>query len=173
MAVKQTVVSDISATELTEDTHARIVISDHPAVGGASVELDVSTEEAGTLTESKVDLVSLAIYEPNKTPRRVVLDAAAFNEAFAGVDMEKLLKGARKVEDAPAKRTRRSSGTPSSPKVDYTSKEFFGVLHRGKVTEEEAALVRDNLEQANKNREKHGQSPIDPADPKEQARYRF
>ncbi len=173
MAIKNIIASDISGDDLTEDTHARIVISDHPSLGGA-VELDVSVAEAAMFNESKVELVSLAIYEPNKAPRRVVLDVAAFNEAFNGVDVDSILKGARKAETEAPKRTRRSgTGTASSPKVDYLSKDKFGVLHRGKVTDEEAALVRANLEQANKNREAAGQPAIDPNDAKEAKRYGF
>ena len=60
-----------------------------------------------------------------------------------------------------------------SEKRDYTSDEWFGVLHRGRVTEEEALMVRNNLDRANRNREREGQTSIDSADPKEKARYRF
>lgn len=59
----------------------------------------------------------------------------------------------------------------SGPKTDYTAEENFGVLHRGKVTPEEARLVRSNMAQAQKNRKSAGQDPIDPNDEKEKARY--
>jgi hypothetical protein len=58
-------------------------------------------------------------------------------------------------------------------KIDYTDERHFGQLHRGRITEDEAAMVRGNLEQANKNRAAAGQPAIDPKDAKEKQRYGF
>ena len=44
-------------------------------------------------------------------------------------------------------------------------------LHRGRVTEEEARLVRDNRDQASANRQAQGHPPLDFADPAEVKRY--
>jgi hypothetical protein len=68
-----------------------------------------------------------------------------------------------------ARRSRSAGG--AAAKTDYTDTNHFGQLHRGRVTEEEAALVRSNLAQANKNRAASNQPEIDPKDPKEKSRY--
>ena len=181
MAIKQVVYSDISGKPVTEA--ARIVVSDHPSLAGGVVELDVSVAEAQKLTVSKIDLVSLQIFEPGLPARRVVLDAAAFAQIFKGVDMEAVLAAARRVDPSSSEPVRRTRGkgkgktgrgqTVADAKRDYTADEWFGVLHRGRVTEEEALLVRNNLEHANQNRGREGQTLIDPANPKEKERYRF
>ena len=181
MAIKQVVYSDISGKQVAEA--ARIVVSEHPLLAGGAVELDVSVAEAQKLTVTKIDLVSLQIFEPGSPARRVVMDAAAFAQVFKGVDMEAVLAAARRVEPSGSEPIRRTRGkgkvkggrgqTVAGEKRDYTSDEWFGVLHRGKVTEEEALMVRSNLDRANQNREREGQSLIDSADPKEKARYRF
>ena len=69
--------------------------------------------------------------------------------------------------------TARSTTAPLARKRRDASltAEHAGVLHRGRVTEREAAFVRANLERANANRAREGQPPIDPADPKERQRY--
>lgn len=171
MAVKEVIVSDISGKDIPTEKQARLVIADHPSLSGP-VELDVSTDEAGKLTNSKIELVSIVVHEQGHAPRRVVLDLGAFNETFKNVDMEGVLSNARPVrETTPAKRGRKPAS--AAPKVSYTDPEHFGQLHRGRITEEEAALVRSNLEQANANRAKAGQPPIDPNDEREKARYGF
>jgi hypothetical protein len=68
---------------------------------------------------------------------------------------------------------RRQSSSSSSGKLDYADPEHAGTLHRGRITEAEAAFVRDNLDTANENRRRAGQPEIDPKDPKEKQRYGF
>jgi hypothetical protein len=179
MGIRQVVVSDISGAEVADEQHARVVVTDHPKLsGGRSVELDISLDEAEKFQTSTIELVNVTVHEPNKPPRRVVLEASTFNGLFKGVDMDQLVGNARSVaqESSRASGPRRARSTSSAAKgerVDYTSPEKFGQLHRGRVTEEEASLVRDNLQQANANREKAGQAPIDPNDEREKKRYGF
>ncbi len=95
--------------------------------------------------------------------------------------LEKLLtpyiKAARQSDgqELVPRRTRQPRQTRgvSTTKVDYTDADHFGQLHRGRITDKEAALVRDNLELANAHRAAAGQPPIDPNDPKEKRRYGF
>ena len=85
-----------------------------------------------------------------------------------------MLEGARRQESTGAPGATRSASavTPArGEKIDYGSPEHAGVLHRGRVTEREAELVRADLARANANRAREGQLAIDPADAKERARY--
>jgi hypothetical protein len=178
MGIKQVIVSDISGEEIDEADHARIIVNDHPALNGASVELDVSSDEAARLQESRIDLVSLSIFEPNRAPRRVVLDANGFAEVFKGIDIAEVLQSARQVADSAARGGSRTAATPrrATPKgdrVDYASLEHAGEVHRGRVTEAEASIVRDNLDEVNRRLESQGRPTIDPKDPVMKRRYGF
>jgi hypothetical protein len=180
MGIKQVVVSDISNEEIGDDEHARIVITDHPKLNNNTpVELDVSVAEAERFQTSTIELVNITVYEPNRAPRRVVLEGSTFAELFKGVDMNALVEAGRQVaresgagRGRPAGPRRARSASPAkADRIDYLSQERFGQLHRGRVTEEEARLVRENLDQANKNRAAAGQPAIDPANEREKARY--
>lgn len=61
----------------------------------------------------------------------------------------------------------------SSDKVDYTTLDHAGEVHRGRVTETEAQLVRDNLERVNMRLANEGRPKIDPSDPVMKKRYGF
>lgn len=89
------------------------------------------------------------------------------------VDTAVLMDAARVGSDAFAKpsRTRRRTSGTSTARIDYTSPEWAGVIHRGRVTEAEAEWVRENLKAANANRKREGQPEIDPEDPAEIKRY--
>jgi hypothetical protein len=175
MAVKQVVVSDISGVELDDDDHARVVVQ-HPDIAGP-LELDISTAEAAKLTETTLRLVALTVLEPNKPPRAVQMETKVLDRLFPEVDFDRVLEGARRADLAalpPSQRPGRSTVTSSRPtgaKADYTAPDRFGQLHRGRVTEEEARLVRDNRDQASANRQSQGHPPIDFADPAEVKRY--
>lgn len=180
MAIKQVVISDLTGNEIPDDKHTRLVISGHPDTSG-DVELDVSSDEVANLESVSIELINLTIYEPNARPRQVVLDRGSFGSAFKGTDVETSLKNARRTTTStstrqqPTKR-RASSGSGASAKgdrVDYGTLEHAGELHRGRVTEVEAKLVRENLDEINKRLELEGRPTIDPKDPKHKKRYRF
>lgn len=61
-------------------------------------------------------------------------------------------------------RTRRAS-------TDYSSPEFAGNPHRGRVTEAEAKYVRENFDAVNKRLSAEGKPMLDPSDPKTKKRY--
>ena len=176
MAVKQVVVSDISGVELDDDDHARVVVQ-HPDIAGP-LELDISTAEAAKLTETTLRLVALTVLEPNKPPRAVQMETKVLDRLFPDVDFERVLEGARRADLAalppsqrPGRSTAAASARPAGAKIDYTAADRFGQLHRGRVTEEEARLVRDDRDQASANRQSQGHGPIDFADPAEIKRY--
>jgi hypothetical protein len=179
MSVKTITVSDLSGKDIPEGEEATLTVSDHPSLGGRTVELDIEASEASAFEASKLSLVSIAVNVPGEPTKRVILDAAAFDKIFPKGKVEEILLNARQG-GAPVAPTRRrgrpaaSSGRPATSKgekVDYASPEHYGQLHRGRTTEAEAALVRDNRDQASKNREAQGHPPINWVDAKEQARY--
>ena len=177
---KEIVVSDLSGAEIDGESVARITVSDHPALGNRTVELDAAVEEVEGLESSKITLVSVGIQLPGQTgTRRVVLEVGAFNRLFGGQDVDEVLRAARPGSSAggPSRPRRASSGgsrsSSSAGRVDYRDESRFGLLHRGRVTEEEAAMVRANLVQANRNRVAAAQPEIDPSDPREKKRYGF
>jgi hypothetical protein len=168
MATKTVLVSDLTGKDIPDGQHARIVFSDAPGVSG-SVEIDVALSEVDKLESETLELVSLAIYTGTGAPRRVVMQASNFQNAFKSVDIEKVLKGARKVSTSGTKR----ASAPRGERIDYGSAEHAGTLHRGRITDAEKAFVKANKEVASKNRQKQTGSPIDWNDAKEKARYGF
>jgi hypothetical protein len=173
MAVRQITVSDNSGRELTDDDHVRVVV-EHPD-HAVALELDVSVAEADRLQDSTLRLVTCTILAPARPPRRAVVETKTLDKLFEGVDFDRVLEGARASERRGLARDdaapRRAAAAPGPSKTDYSAPDAAGILHRGRVTEAEAAWVRANLDAANANRARVGQPPIDPADPKEQQRY--
>ena len=177
MARKEVFVSDISGQEIDEGQVARVVVSDHPALGNRTVELDASAQEVEGWESSQIHLVSIGIQLPGQSGvRRVVMEVSAFDQLFGPNDVAEILQNARSGGAAPSHRRSRGHGArpaASAPKVDYTDPDHFGQLHRGRITDQEAALVREDLTRANKNRAAAGQSEIDPDNPAEKKRYGF
>lgn len=176
MALRQVIVSDISGTDVPDEQHARIVVTDHPQLRGSPVELDVTSAEAERFQTSKIDLVTMEIHEPNQPKRHVALEATAFESLFSGVDMDEVIRGARSVSASSPSASRRAtrSGAGSGSRrgtTDYTSPDHAGSVHRGRVTEAEAEYVRTNLDAVNARLGAAGERLIDPSDAKEKARY--
>jgi hypothetical protein len=175
VARKEIVVSDLSGREIEEGRVARLTVSDHPALGSRTVELDAAVDEVEGLESSRISLVSVGVQLPGQSgTRRVVMELGDFDRLLGGRDPSEVLLAARAGGRVTDERRSRSRGSGSKAgRVDYTARDHFGQLHRGRVNEEEAALVRDNLEQANANRRRAGQPEIDPNDPAEKKRYGF
>jgi hypothetical protein len=168
-------VSDISGTELADGEHARVIVQ-HPDFP-QPLELDVSTAEAAKLADTTLRLVAMTVFEPDKPPRSLQMETKVLDKLFGDVDFDKVLEGARRADLAalpPSQRPGRSAAAPRAARnerVDYTAPDRFGQLHRGRVTEEEARLVREQRQQASRNREAQGHPPIDFDDPTEKKRY--
>lgn len=174
MALKQVVVSDISGVEVPTHKAARVVVAGHPALD-RTVELDLTTDEASLLKSIRLDLVNVTVHTPGASPRQVVLDASALCNTFADVDVVKILQSARHSSTSQNPGRRRGSGRPArKPKEnDYSSVQFAGNVHRGKVTAAEAATVREHLDAINRRLLNEGRPIIDPNDPIAQRRYGF
>ena len=103
--------SDLSGELITDDESvARIVIHEHPELGGSPVEIEVQADEARAVEKAAVPVALVEIYLPgDDEPRRVAMDVEAFDRLATEKPMSELLVSAR-----PAKRavkTREKRGT--------------------------------------------------------------
>lgn len=176
MAIKQLIVSDMGGAELDDGQAAKVTVSGHPALDNRGpVELDIGIDEAEQLQDSDLNLVQLTVNVPGGPRRQVMMEVDAFEKLFdSKVDVGDLLRSARRQTIEPPTRARRRQAAAASSqgrKVDYSSPEWAGVLHRGVCTDAEKEFVRANLDKANENRAREGQALIDPSDPKEKQRY--
>ncbi|ROT33022.1 hypothetical protein [Micromonospora sp. HM5-17] len=166
---KRTVhVSDFSGKVLgSADEAVRIVVLEHPDLVAGPVQLEAEPREVEAIDDAALDVAILEIHDDpdGGEPRRVVVTASEFDALATDVPMSQLLRTAERVR--PAKSTRRTE------RIDYATLEHAGKPHRGRVTEEEARLVRDHLDEINKRLADEGIRQIDPTDPEHAARYGF
>lgn len=170
MAIKSVVQSDLSGKDIPEGNAVTMIIHEHPALDGRPVELDLDQAEADKFQTKQLDLVNVTV-----NGRRVVMDTASFNALFKGKDVAEVIQSARRADSGQQRRGRGPGRKQASggERVDYTSPENAGMLHRGRITEAEIAWVKANREQASKNREKQSGKPIDFTDPAEKKRYQL
>ncbi|TCB95631.1 hypothetical protein E0H26_19425 [Micromonospora zingiberis] len=168
MGKKTIRVSDFSGTVLgPDDESVRVVVLEHPDLVAGPVQLDATPVEVESLDDAALDVAVVEIHDRHGhgEPRRVVLTASEFDAMATDMPMAQLLKTAERVRPP---KTRRAA-----EKVDYATIEHAGKPHRGRVTEEEALLVREQLDEVNKRLADAGLRQIDPADPEHAARYGF
>ena len=177
MAVKQVRVSDLSGRQATEEQFAKLIVHEHPQYQGP-ITLDVLPEELGELPDSE-QYVSIEVIQPGeRSGQRTLLSVERFNQLAAGGDMQSILldavaaqqphrqaqprRRARPARDGQAKegQTRGRRGTVE-----------WGLPHRGRISPEEAAWVRDHLDEVQKLRSERGAPLLDPTDPKTKERY--
>lgn len=146
----------------------RLVVLEHPDLVAGPVRLDALPEEVESIDDAALDVAVVEIHDGlgGGEPRTVVLTAGELDALATDVPMAQLLRTAERVR--PAKGARRGTDKP-----DYTPLEHAGKPHRGRVTDEEALLVRTHLEEINKRLADEGTRQIDPADPDHATRYGF
>ncbi|RKR87910.1 hypothetical protein BDK92_2213 [Micromonospora pisi] len=170
MGRKTVHISDFSGKVLqSDDEIVRVVVLEHPDLVAGPVQLEARSVEVESIDDASLDVAVVEIYDSHGggEPRRVVLTASEFDALATDVPMAQLLKTAERIK--PPKATKRVT----AERIDYATLEHAGKPHRGKTTEEEAQLVRDNLEEINKRLADEGIRQIDPADPEHAARYGF
>ncbi|MEU4676108.1 hypothetical protein [Micromonospora sp. NPDC023737] len=167
MGKKTIRVSDFSGTVLQpEDEVVRIVVLEHPDLVAGPVQLEATPVEVESIDDAALDVAVVEVYDqPDGEPRRVVLTASEFDSMATDTPMAQLLKTAERVRPPKARK--------SVERLDYGTIEHAGKPHRGRVTEEEARLVREELDEVNKRLADAGIRQIDPADPEHAARYGF
>ena len=162
--------SDLSGELITrDDTLARIVIHEHPELGDSPVEIEALADEAAVIEKSALRVAVVEVFLPGEEePRRVTMDAAAFDKLASDKPMSELLLTARPAK--PARRAR--AAAPATPRgISYDALEHAGEPHKGRITEAERELVRDHLDAINERLAKQGIRTIDPKDPEHISRY--
>jgi hypothetical protein len=178
VAVKQVRVADLSGRQATEDQFAKLVVHEHPQYQGP-ITLDVLPEELGELPDSD-QYVSIEVIQPGeRSGQRAVLSVERFNELAAGGDMHAILMNAVAAQEPhrPTQSRRRGRGRGSGDgqaragQTKGRGTVEWGLPHRGRISPEEAAWVREHLDEVQKLRSERGVPLLDPADPKTKERY--
>jgi hypothetical protein len=108
--------SDLSGQLIMrEDALARIVIHEHPDLGGdGPVEIEAMADEALALEKDTLRVAVLDVYLPGEDlPRRVTMDADAFGLAVTEKPVGEMLAAARPVKRAGRPRLARAAGQPT------------------------------------------------------------
>jgi hypothetical protein len=173
VAVKQVRVSDLSGRQATEEQFAKLIVHEHPHYQGP-ITLDVLPEELGELPESD-QYVSIEVIGPGeRSGHRAVLSVERFNQLAAGGDMHSILMNAVAAQQPqrPAQPRRRGrAARDGQATAKGRGKVEWGLPHRGRISPEEAAWVREHLDEVQQLRSKRGAPLLDPADPKTNERY--
>jgi hypothetical protein len=162
--------SDLSGQLIMDDDQlARIVIHEHPELGDGPVEIEALTDEAQGIEQAALRVAVIDLYLPDDiVPRRIVLEADAFDKLASQSPMDELLGAARPVRrgSKPA-----VSGGSRSDRPDYATLEHAGKPHKGKVTDAEKQLVRDHVDEINQRLAGQGLRTISLTDPDHVERY--
>jgi len=162
--------SDLSGQLIMhDDALARIVVHEHPELGDGPVEIEALTDEAEAMEEAALRVAVVDLYlRDDIEPRRIVLEADAFDKLATENPMSELLITAR-----PARRSSRTpaNGTSRGDRLDYATLEHAGKPHKGKTTDTEKQLVRDHLTEINEQLARQGFRTISLTDPDHIERY--
>jgi hypothetical protein len=166
--------SDLSGELITrDDTLARIVVHEHPGLGDSPVEIEALADEARAIDKAALRVAVVDLYFPGEDePRRVAMEAAAFDQLATDQPMSELLLTAR-----PARAARRGSraAAAASGRGDrahyYATLEHAGEPHKGRITDAERELVRDHLDTINERLAAQGLRTISLDDPEHVERY--
>ena len=156
--------SDLSGQLIMhDDALARIVVHEHPELVDGPVEIEALTDEAEAIEQAALRVAVVDLYLPDDLePRRIVMEADAFDKLATENPMDQLLIAARPVRRSP--RTSVNGGSRGD-RFDYSTLEHAGKPHKGKVTDAEKQLVRDHLDEINRRLAGQGIRTISLADP--------
>src|SRR5215469_14737413 len=119
--------SDLSGQLIThDDALARIVVHERPELVDGPVEIEALTDEAEAIEQVALRVAVVDLYLPDDLePRRIVMEADAFDKLATENPMDQLLVAARPVRRSP----RASAGSGSrGDRVDYSTLEHAGNL---------------------------------------------
>jgi hypothetical protein len=183
MAKRYVTISDLTGKPIDDDNDVvTIAVLEHPALEHP-VQLDAGQDELTGLSGSGKDFVLLEVLSDGGDKReRMVLELADFEALIKSGDPQDVLENAERYgaqQAAPAREEpkRRGRGrvaavlAPKAKGVDYKQPDNAGLIHRGRITDEEKAIVQANFDQANANRRREGQPEIDLSNPKDVAKY--
>jgi hypothetical protein len=146
-----------------EDELGRLVIRDHPDLDGPAVYLEALPDEVTVLGKANVPMVTVEWQPPGGGEHKsFTVPVPDFDKLAKSGPTSKLLDG------APRASGRRSSG---SEEINYATLEHAGRPHRGRISPEEAAFVRDNLDAVNERLRAEGKRLIDPSNKEHKEQY--
>lgn len=174
MTTKVIHVSDVSGRVADEHDLGQLVIHQHPGFNGLPVALEVLPEEVQSLQGAdrfaRVEWVAPGA----RQGQEFIVDLASLEQ----LGPEGVLDTA--ITSALAAKSRSRAATPARSQgaarggrtgVSYASIERAGEPHRGRITDREKEIVRENIDQINKRLAETGYRQIDLADPDMQRRY--
>ena len=166
--------SDLSNQQVEADKLASLTV-EHPD-HELPLRLEGTPEELEPLKKLGIRAVRLEVQLPgeDEEPTRYIVPEKDFDKLATGRKMAEVLAEAEQVTAAPAAKRRSHNKTANGePLRTFNTLGNAGLPHMGKVSAEEAKLVRENLEAVNANRAAQGHAPIDPANPIDAKRYGF
>jgi hypothetical protein len=177
LAVKVVHVSDLSGKQADESDMEKLIVHEHPSCR-TSITLEVLPDEIGDLPEAEA-YVSIEYVQPGeRSGQRTVISVERFNKLASSSDMNTILMNAVALQvkpdapgAAPGRRGRSSRTEAEGERLDYSQPQLAGNPHRGRVSPEEAAYVREHFDEANARLSREGRRMLDPADPKIKHRY--
>ncbi len=183
MGSKTVKFSDLSGQIVEDEAELGRLVVQHPAYK-ETLTLEVLPQEVEKGLKDADQYVLLTYTRAGETTEeRYVLDVDAFDALAKGRPMKDVLdeaimaihrqQEARAQQEQPRRRgrPRKDEGAPRAEKTDYTSLEHAGDPHRGRITDAEKEVVRNNLDKINKRLRESGKREIDPNDPDMQQRY--
>jgi hypothetical protein len=169
--VKQVRVSDLSGRQATEEQFAKLIVHEHPQHQGP-ITLDVLPDEIGELPESEQYVAIEVIGPGERSGQRAVLSVDRFNQLAPGGDMQSILTNAvANQQPQPPAQPRRRGRAARDGQAGGRRQVEWGLPHRGRISPEEAAYVREHLAEVQALRSARGVPLLDPADPKTKERY--
>jgi hypothetical protein len=173
MAVKVVHVSDISGKEADEQALGRLVIHEHPEYADLPVTLEVLPEEVENLRGASRFVTVEWIAPGGRKGERLTVSLDDFNLLGRPGAMESAIQDAliAKHRGSRPRSTGTGGGRSGRGKVNYATLEHAGEPHRGRITEAEKELVRENLDKVNRRLRDAGLREIDPQDPTMRERY--
>jgi len=167
--------SDLSNQQVEADKLASLTV-EHPD-HELPLRLEATPEELEPLKKLGIRAVRLEVHLPgeDQEPTRYIVPEKDFDKLATGRKMAEVLAEAEQVVVTPTRTNRRSHNKTANgePLRTFNTLGNAGLPHMGKVSAEEAKLVRENLEAVNANRAAQGHAPIDPANPIDAKRYGF
>ncbi|MGJ5804369.1 hypothetical protein ACSCB1_35470 [Streptomyces europaeiscabiei] len=167
MAKKTITVSDVTGEDITEDA-VEIIVLEHPSID-EPVKLDAANGDLEELRKNQREYAILEVVNEDGARERITVPAADFNELIQG-DAEDVLADAEPYVSPAAKQAPAPRKSPEE-KLDYKTLAYAGRPHRGKTTDEEKQMVRENLDQVNANLKAAGIRTIELSNPDHVARY--
>jgi hypothetical protein len=171
MGTKTVKFSDLTNNIIDDDDVVRIVVEQHPALEDGPVEIEASKDEVDSIRSSALNVVTVKLYQGDGTePETITMQVEAFDKLAQGMDMADVIRRAG-LASAPRRSMSVNSAASAADKLDYTTLEHAGKPHRGKTTNAEKQMVRDNLEAINERLKRDGMRTIDLDNDEHVARY--